>query len=103
MRHADSLFVGFRNPNLVPAMRRAFDDTSATVRAWGACDSIFEEDEAEATIAQEIISLAEDGVSDAETLASRALTRIGAEALDKVAQNIRPHRGTGAKSARFDA
>jgi hypothetical protein len=101
MTQADSLFVGFRNPMLVPAMRRVFNDTSAAVRAWGACDSIFGEDEAEATIAQEILALAEDGVTDAETLASRALTRIGAEALDKVAQNIRPHGPAG--RGRFDA
>jgi hypothetical protein len=83
-------------------MRRAFRDTSAAVRAWGACDSIFAEDEAEATIAQEIVALAENGVRDAQALASRALTRIGAEALDKVAQNIRPQAPAG-KRARFDA
>ena len=99
----DSFFVGFRDPQLVPAMKRAFAETSAAVRAWGACDSIFGRDEAEATIAQEILALAEDGVSDPETLASRALTRIGAEALDKVAQNIRPRGPAGGKGARLDA
>jgi hypothetical protein len=84
-------------------MRRAFRDTSAAVRAWGACDSIFGEDEADATIAQEIVALAENGVRDAETLANRALTRVGADALDKVAQNIRPQGTAGGKGARFDA
>lgn len=101
MAHADSLFVGFRDPKLVPTMRRAFRETSAAMRAWGACDSIFDEDEAEEAIAQEILSLAENGVTDAEILTSRALTRMGAEALAKVAQNIRPRRGPTGWKARL--
>ena len=102
MAHAESLFVGFHDPKLVPAMRRAFDETSATMRAWGTCDSIFDEDEAEETIAQEILSLAENGVTDAEILTSRALTRMGAEALARVAQNIRPrHRRTSGRKDRL--
>ena len=101
MAHADSLFVDFRDPKLVPAMRRAFDETSATMRAWGACDSIFNEDEAEETIAREILALAENGVADAETLTSRTLTRMGAEALARVAEDIRPYGGTRGRKDRF--
>lgn len=92
MSNAGSLFTGCRDPELILAMKRAFDTTAAAVRAWGACDAIFGEDEAEAAIAQEILALAEDGVTDADALANRALSRIGAEALDKVARNIRPAR-----------
>jgi hypothetical protein len=90
MHDAGSLFSDCRDPELVLAMKRAFDTTAAAVRAWGACDAIFGEDEAEAAIAEEILALAEGGVTDADALANRALTRIGAEALDKVAANIRP-------------
>lgn len=101
MAHADSLFVGFRDPKLVPAMRRAFDEASATMRAWGACDSIFDEDEAEETIAREILSLAENGVADAEVLTSRTLTRMGAEALARVAEDIRPRSGPRGRKNRL--
>ncbi len=90
MSDTDSLFAGIRDPEIIFAMKRAFDAASAAMRAWGACDAIFEEDEAEAAIAQEIVALAESGVADAEALTSRALARLGAEALDRVAQNIQP-------------
>src|SRR5579883_3062538 len=90
MSDTDSLFAGIRDPEIVLAMKRAFDAASAAVRAWGACDAIFEEDEAEAAIAQEIVALAESGVADPEALTNRALSRFGAEALDRVAQNIQP-------------
>jgi hypothetical protein len=90
MYDMDSLFAGFRNAGMIPAMKRAFDETSAAVHAWGCCDAIFTEDEAEAEIVREILSLAEDGVTDAEALSGRVLARIGASVLDKVAQDIRP-------------
>ena len=90
MSQAELPFASLRDPETTEAMKRAFDETSAAIRAWGALGAIFEEDEAEAAIAEEIVALAEEGVTDADTLVSRALTRIGAEALDRVARNIRP-------------
>jgi len=89
MHDMDSLFADFSDSEMIPVMKRAFDEASAIVHAWGSCDAVFTEDEAEAAIAEEILSLAEDGVRDGRALSAFVLARIGTNALNKVAQNIR--------------
>jgi hypothetical protein len=85
----DQLFSHFPDAEMIPIMKRAFDETSETVHAWGSAETVFPGDEAEETIAREILSLAEEGVTGAEALGSLALARFGAAALDKVALDIR--------------
>jgi hypothetical protein len=90
MHDTNSLFADFSDSEMIPVMKRAFDETSAIVHTWGSCGAVFTEDEAEAAIAEEILSLAEDGVRDGKALSAFVLARIGTSALNKVAQNIRP-------------
>ena len=47
MYDRDMLFASFPDTEMIPVMKRAFDETSAAVHAWGACGTVFEEDEAE--------------------------------------------------------
>jgi hypothetical protein len=89
MHDRDMLFATFRDAEMIPVMQRVFEETSAAVHAWGACGTIFGDDEAEETIAREILALAEDGIKDSESLGAFTLSRIGTAALNKVAQDIR--------------
>jgi hypothetical protein len=89
MNNIDMLFATFPDAEMIPIMKRVFDETSAAVHAWGACGTIFEDEEADETIAKEILALAEDGVKDSESLGAFTLSRVGTAALNKVAQDIR--------------
>ena len=89
MYDRDMLFASFPDTEMIPVMKRAFDETSAAVLAWGACCTVFEEDEAEETIAKEILALAKDGIKDSESLGAFTLSRVGTAALNKVARDIR--------------
>jgi hypothetical protein len=89
MYDKDMLFAAFPDAEMIPVMKRVFDETSAAVHAWGACGAIFDDDEAEETIANEILALAKDGIKDSESLGAHALSRIGTAALNKVAREIR--------------
>jgi hypothetical protein len=89
MHDRDMLFATFPDAEMIPVMKRVFDETSAAVHTWGACGTIFGDDEAEETIAREILALAEDGIKDRERLGAFTLSRIGTAALNKVAQDIR--------------
>jgi hypothetical protein len=89
MHNIDSLFTGFPDAEMIPVMKRVFDETSATVHAWGACGTVFDDDEAEETIAEEILALAKDGIKDSEALSAFTLARVGTAALNKVAKDIR--------------
>jgi hypothetical protein len=89
MHDRDRLFATFPDAEMIPVMQRVFDETSAAVHAWGACGTVFGDEEAEETIAKEILALAEDGVKDSESLGAFTLSRVGTAALNKVAQDIR--------------
>ena len=89
MYDRDMLFAACPDAEMIPVMQRAFDDASAAVHAWGSCGTIFAEDEAEETIAKEIVALVKDGVRDSERLGSCTLSRLGTAALNKVAREVR--------------
>jgi len=89
MYDMDSLFSNFPNPEMIPVMKRAFDMTSATIHTWGACGTVFTESETEALIADDILTLAKDGETNADALSGLALSHFGLAALDKVAQDVR--------------
>jgi hypothetical protein len=85
----DSLFSGFPNSEMIPVMKRAFGATSATIHKWGSCGAVFTDDEAEMLIANNILTLVQDGVTDADMLRDLALSHFGFAALDKVAQDMK--------------
>jgi hypothetical protein len=88
MYDIDSLFSDFSDPEMIPVMKRVFDETAAVIHAWGCCGTIFADDEAEEVIAHEILTLAEEGVRGRSAMSASVLTRIGAAALDKVCETI---------------
>jgi hypothetical protein len=91
MRGMDEVFAEFPKAEMIPTMKRAFDETAAAIDAWGETDGVFDDDEAEDMIAAEISTLAHQGVADINALRSAALLKYGAAALNRLAQDaIRP-------------
>jgi hypothetical protein len=88
MYDVDSLFSDFSDAEMIPVMKRVFDETSAVVHAWGCCGTVFADDEAEEVIANEILTLAREGVRRSSSMSAFVLTRVGTAALDKVAEDI---------------
>jgi hypothetical protein len=88
MYDMDTLFSSFNGAEMIPVMKRAFNDASRTIHGWGTCETIFDDDEMSAIIACEIMGLVQQGVTDARILSDRALSRFGVAALDRVASNL---------------
>jgi hypothetical protein len=96
MRGMEELFADFPDAEMIPKMKRAYDETAATIHAWGESDGVFNDDEAEDMIAREISSLARQGVADIGALRGAALVKYGAAALSRLAHDeIRPSRAAG--------
>jgi hypothetical protein len=85
MYDMDMLFSNSNSAEMIPVMKRAFNDASQTIHSWRTCDTIFNDDEMSAMIAHEIIGLVQRGVTDARILSDGALSRFGVAALDRVA------------------
>jgi hypothetical protein len=88
MYDMDTLFSRFDSAEMLPVMKRAFDDASQTVHNWGSCNTLFTDDEAGAVIANAIFALAQQGVTDGQHLSVAALSQFGVAALDRVASNL---------------
>jgi hypothetical protein len=88
MYDMDKLSSRIDDAEMLSVMKRAFDEASQTVHNWGTCDTLFTHEEAGAVIANAILDLAEQGVTDARLLSDAALSRFGVAALDRVASNL---------------
>jgi hypothetical protein len=96
MRGIEERFADFPDAEMIPRMKRAYDETAAAIHAWGETDSVFDEEEAEDMIATEISLLARQGVADIGALRGGALVKYGAAALSRLAHDqIRPPRAAG--------
>jgi hypothetical protein len=88
MYDMDMLFSRIDDAEMLSVLKRAFDEASHTVDNLGTCNTLLTRQEAGAVIANAILDLAEQGVTDAHLLSGAALSRFGVAALDRVASNL---------------
>jgi hypothetical protein len=76
MPSIDELFANFPDAEMIPVMKRAFDEAYARVQSQG---RLHGEADGPDAVAKEILKLARDGVKNADALRDMTVSRFGGE------------------------